>query len=116
MSIAYICYIMNSKKLHQIEKQIEKIKKELQTIGEMRPGSLTCQYRNPKDRRGAYYQLSYTYKMRSRTEYVRQIFVDQTRKEIANYKRFKKLVDKWIELGIEYSKLQTAIAKKSEQM
>jgi len=107
---------MKNKKLHQTEKQIEKIKKELQTIGEMRPGSLTCRYRNPKDRIGAYYQLSYTHKMKSRTEYVRPIFLDQIRKEITNYKRFKKLVDKWIELGIKYSKLQIAIAKKSKQM
>ena len=107
---------MKNKKLHQTEKQIEKIKKELQTIGEMRPGSLTCQYRNPKDRIGAYYQLSYTHKMKSRTEYVRPFFVDQIKKEITNYKRFKKLVDKWIELGIEYSKLQIAIAKKSKRM
>ena len=103
---------MKNKKLHQTEKQIEKIKKELQTIGEMRPGSLTCQYRNPKDRIGAYYQLSYTHKMKSRTDYVRPQFVARIRKQVATYKRFRKLVERWIELAILHSKLTMEIDKK----
>jgi hypothetical protein len=67
---------MNDKTLFQIEKKIEKIKQQLVTIQQMRPGSLTRQYRKPKDKTGPYYQLSYTHKMKSRTEYVRSEFVD----------------------------------------
>ena len=35
---------MSTKKLKQIENQIQKIKDELWEIGEVRPGSLTLQY------------------------------------------------------------------------
>ncbi len=100
--------------LTQIEKKIEEIKQELQTIQQMRPGSLTCQYHNPKDKTGAYYQLSYTHKMKSRTEYVRPEFVEQINEQISEYKRFRKLVDQWVELSIEHSKEQMDIAKKAK--
>jgi hypothetical protein len=39
---------MCDKRIKQIEEQILKIKQELTEIGEMRPGSLTRQYRDPK--------------------------------------------------------------------
>ena len=100
--------------LTQIEKRIEKIKQELLSTGQMRPGSLTRQYHNPKDKTGAYYQLSYTHKMRSRTEYVRPEYVEQLRKQINEYKRFKELVEEWIDLGIQHSKMQIARAKKDK--
>jgi hypothetical protein len=96
---------MSTKKQKQIEKQIRQIKDELEKIGRMRPGSLSRQYKRPKEKKGAYYQLSYTHKMRSRTEYIRPEFVDQIRDQIAVYKRFKKLVEKWIDLAIEHSRL-----------
>ena len=90
----------------QIEKKIEEIKQELQTIQQMRPGSLTRQYHNPKDKTGAYYQLSYTHKMKSRTDYVRSEFVPQIGAQIAEYKRFRLLVDEWVALAIKHSKMQ----------
>ena len=103
---------MSTAKLRQIEKQIETIKAQLQDIGEMRPGSLTQQYKVPKEKIGPYYQLSYMHKMKSRTNYVRPQFVSQIRKQVANYKRFKKLTERWIELAIQHSKLTMDIAKK----
>ena len=103
---------MKHKTLTQIEKRIEKIKQELLNTGQMRPGSLTCQYRNPKDKAGPFYQLSYTHKMKSRTEYVRPEFVSQIRKQVSQYKRFKELVEEWIELAIQHSKMQMDRAKK----
>jgi len=105
---------MKYKTLTQIEKRVEKIKHELKSIQQMRPGSLTRQYHNPKDKTGAYYQLSYTHKMKSRTEYVRPEYVEQLRKQISQYKRFKELVEKWIELGIQHSKMQIDRAKKDK--
>jgi hypothetical protein len=118
-NIAYICYTHNAKeapvsnaKVRKIEKEIEQIKEQLQEIGEMRPGSLTQQYRVPSKKLGGYYQLSYMHKMKSRTDYVRPQFVDQIRTQVATYKRFKKLVDRWIELAIIHSKLIMDIAKK----
>jgi hypothetical protein len=105
---------MKHKTLTQIEKRIEKIKQELKSIQQMRPGSLTRQYHNPKDKDGAYYQLSYTHKMKSRTEYVRPEYVEQLRKQISEYKRFKQLVEEWIELAIQHSKMQINRAKKEK--
>ena len=55
------------------------------------------------------------HKMKSRTDYVRPQFVDQIRMQVANYKRFKKLVTRWIELAILHSRLTMDIAKKKEQ-
>ena len=103
---------MSNVKVRQIEKQIGKAKQELKEIGAMRPGSLTQQYRVPKEKIGPYYQLSYMHNMQSHTEYVRPQFVGQIRKQVAAYKRFKKLVKKWIELAIAHSKLTIDIAKK----
>ena len=105
---------MKNKKLCQLERRIEKIKQELQTIQQMRPGSLTCQYHNPKDKTGAYYQLSYTHKMKSRTEYVRSEFVPRIREEISEYKRFRALVNQWVELAIKLSKMQMDNAKRGK--
>jgi hypothetical protein len=105
---------MKDKTLSQIEKSIDNIKQQLGTIQQMRPGSLTRQYRIPKDKIGGYYQLSYTHKMKSRTEYVRPEFVEQINEQISEYKRFRKLVDQWVELSIEHSKEQMDIAKKAK--
>ena len=106
---------MSNKKIRKIEKETELIKEQLQEIEEMRPGSLTQQYRVPSEKRGAYYQLSYMHKMKSRTDYVRPQFVDQIRMQVTTYKRFKKLVNRWIELAILHSKLTMDIAKKKKQ-
>jgi hypothetical protein len=102
---------MKNKELRQVEKRIEKIKQELQDIGEMRPGSLSRQYRIPKDKVGPYFQISYTYKMKSHTGYVRPAFVKQIKIQIVNYKRFKKLIETWVKLAIDHSKKKMAIAK-----
>ncbi len=99
------------KKLTKIEKRIEKIKAKLILIKEMRPGSLTKQYKDPQKKKGGFYQLSYTHKMRSRTEYIRPQFVKEMHKQIKSYKEFKKLMEEWIDLGIEYSKTKIEIEK-----
>ena len=96
---------MTQQPLAQVSKRIAAIKAELATIGEMRPGSLTRQYKDPKNRRGAYYQLSYTRDMKSRTEYVPRERVGEVRRQIANYKRFRSLVDQWVKLSIERCRL-----------
>ncbi len=59
---------MSRKRIQQIERRIARIKEELQTMEPMRPGSLTRQYKDPGNRVGAYWQISYTRHMKSRTE------------------------------------------------
>ena len=92
-------------RLKQIEKRIDRIQSELIKIDAMRPGSLTRQYKDPKKQTGAYYQLSYTLDMRSRTEYIRKEWVREIRRQIKQYKRYKQLNAEWVSLSIEHSKL-----------
>ena len=103
---------MTYKKLAQIERRIEKTKAKIVQIEEMRPGSLTRQYKHSEDQTGAYYQISYTMDMKSRTEYVRKEYVSDIRRRIVNYKRFKKLSTEWIKLSIEHSKLSMKLKRK----
>jgi hypothetical protein len=103
---------MSQRRIQQIARRIARIKEELQTIGPMRPGSLTRQYRDPETRAGAYWQISYTRQMKSRTEYVRREWVTEIRKQIAMHKRFKRLIDQWLDLSIQHSQLVMQIAKK----
>ena len=102
---------MHKKRIQQIERRIARIKEELQTMEPMRPGSLTRQYKDPGNSVGAYWQISYTRHMKSRTEYVRREWVADVRKRIAAHKRFKRLIDQWVDLSIEHSKLSMQIAK-----
>jgi len=102
---------MSRKRIQQIEQKIDGIKRALLEIGPMRPGSLTRQYKDPQHHAGAYWQISYTRRMKSRTEYVRQRWVKPLRRQIAAHKRFKRLVDQWIDLSIEHSRLTMQIAE-----
>ena len=102
---------MSNKRLAQIEERIAKIKTELAAIEEMRPGSLTRQYKDPERQSGPYYQLSYTREMRSRTEYVPRERVRDVRRQIASYKRFKALTAQWIALSIERCRLKMKLAR-----
>ena len=102
---------MSQKRIQQIEQRIDRIKRTLLEIGPMRPGSLTRQYKDPQHHAGAYWQISYTRRMKSRTEYVRREWVKELRRQIATHRRFKRLVDQWIDLGIEHSRLTMQIAE-----
>ena len=72
----------------------------------MRPGCLSLQYRDPKAKTGANYQLSYTHQMRSKTDYIPADLVPQVQQEVAEYKRFRQLTAEWIALSIEWSRLK----------
>ena len=105
---------MTKKQLKNIENRIEKIKAQLCEIGEMRPGSLTEQYKNSEKQTGSYYQLSYTLEMKSRTEYIRKENVGNIQRQIKNYKRFKQLIGEWVSLSIEHSKLTMKLTSKKQ--
>lgn len=105
---------MTTKKLQQIEERIKKIKEELQIIGEMRPGTLSKQYKDPEKKTGEYWQLSFTHKMKSRTEYIRPTFLKETKQQVKTYKKFKKLLEGWIDLSIEYCRLKMDLAKRDK--
>jgi len=107
----------------KIEAQIEKVKAELLTIGEMRPGSLSQQYSacqktgckcvdpvNPQ-KHGPFYQLSYSHRGKSTTQFIRPQFVPEVRQQLAAYKKFKALTENWVALALELSKLKMEKAR-----
>jgi hypothetical protein len=102
------------KKLDRIQKEIAGIKGELMRIGEMRPGSLTYQYQRPKEKKSGFYQISYTYRMKSKTEYVKAEFVPNLKGQIATFKRFKRLMQQWIDLAIRHSQIKIKLAKEGK--
>jgi len=95
-----------SKSLVQLEARIERIKRELMALGSMRPGSLSLQYRDPETKKRPFHQTSYTHKGRGRSEYVRPENLAQIRRETANFKRFRKLAEEWVDLSLEASQLR----------
>ena len=107
--------LMIPERLVQIEKRIEKIKAQLAEIDEMRPGSLTLQYKDPASQSGARYQLSWTRHMRSRTEYVVRDALSDVRREVDTYKRFKALTEEWVDLSIERSRLKMRVTREGNQ-
>ena len=102
-----------STQLGRTEEQIEGIKKQLLALGPMRPGSITQQYRRPKERRRPFYQISYTHRMQSRSEYVRPENLEALRKETATFKRFKRLIARWVALALVASQLRVRHAAKT---
>ncbi|MGH7461857.1 MAG: DUF6788 family protein [Longimicrobiales bacterium] len=106
---------MTQQRLIQIKQRIDTIKAELAAIAEMRPGSLTRQYKDPKHQSGAYYQLSYTRDMKSRTEYVPRERLREVRRQIGSYKRFRSLIEEWVQLSIEHCRLLVRSARHSSR-
>ena len=100
---------MDQKRMGQIEKEIARIKEALWAIGPMRPGSLTEQFKDRENEVGAFWQISYTRHMHSRTDYIRREWVKTTQQQVKEYKTFKRLIDAWVVLAIEHAKLTMKI-------
>lgn len=111
------------KQVEMIEKKIEKIKQHLMQIDEMHPGSLSKQYNicgtptcrckdpeNPK-KHGPYWQVSFVCRGKSTSRFIKPENVAALKKQLANYKLFKKLVDEWKNLAAELAKLKINIEK-----
>jgi len=97
---------MSTTTLSKKEQKIRALVAGLARLGAMRPGTLTVQYRNPGERKTPFYQISYTHKGRSRSEYVRPESLPALRRELAAYKKFRRLVEKIIDLSLEASHLR----------
>ena len=101
-----------SRRKRSLEARIQKIKRQLEELGELRPGSLSEQYNvcgkrgcqckaKPPKKHGPYYQLSFTRHGKSRTQFVRREDLPRVRRELRNYERLRKLVDQWIDLSLQ---------------
>ena len=101
-----------------LETKIGKIKEEIMALGlELQPGVLTQQYNvcgspgcrckaDPPQKHGPYYQLSFTRKGKSRTQFVRRHELNLVQEQVRNYQRLKKLTDRWVALGMALSRLR----------
>jgi hypothetical protein len=106
--------------IEKIMQRIEEIKEEIQTLSPMHPGSISEQYnicgnkgcrcKDPKKpkKHGPYYQLSYTWRGRSSTKFIRPDQLAGAREKVKNYKRFRTLVNEWMGLEIERERLERA--------
>lgn len=101
----------------RIERQIEKVKRDLAALGDLRPGSLSTQYNvcgspgcrckaSPPEKHGPYYQVSFTRKGKSSSKFVKKKDLPAIRKQLKNYERMKLLMDRWIDLATELSNLR----------
>src|SRR5213594_1138408 len=105
-----------------LEVQIEKLKQAIGRLGDLRPGKLSQQYNvcgkadcrckaDPPQKHGPYYQLSFTRKGKSSTQFVREEDLAVVRLQLRNYQRLQELIDRWITLGMELSRLKLPSAR-----
>ena len=97
--------------LATLEKQIARIQRALAELGPMRPGTLGRQYRDPKGKRGGFWQVSYTHRMRSRSEYVRPEHLRAVRAELANFRKFRRLTERWVDLSLDVSRMKRKLPR-----
>jgi hypothetical protein len=97
---------MATQRIGAVEKRIRLLKRRLSGVGNMRPGTLGVQYRNPAERKTPFHQISYTYKGKSRSEYVRPENLPMVRCEIEAYKRFKAILYDLLDLSIQASRIR----------
>ena len=111
-----ILFEMNPR-VRVLQRQIDKIKRDLVQFESLRFGSLSKQYNicsTPgcrckdllSDRHGPYYQISYTRKGKSSTRSVKREDLTEVKKQIRNYARLRDLVERWVDLATELSDLQ----------
>ena len=102
---------MDDPKIRRWQKQLAAAQARLAALGPMRPGSLSQQYRDPVAKTGAYWQLSYTHNMRSRSRHVRGDELAQIRPLLANFKRFRLLVDLCVDLSVQIADRQSELRR-----
>jgi hypothetical protein len=105
-----------------LEAQIENLKQELVRLGDLRPGKLSQQYNvcgkadcrckaDPPQKHGPYYQVSFTRSGKSSTQFVRKEDLAAVRQQLRNYQRLQELIERWITLGMELSRLKLPSAR-----
>jgi len=105
-----------------LEARIETVKHAILRLGDLHPGKLSQQYNvcgkadcrckaDPPQKHGPYYQVSFTRKGKSSTQFVRKEDLAAVRQQLRNYQRLQELIDRWITLGMELSRLKLSSAR-----
>ena len=105
---------VEDKPLAKWQAQLARTQAELAQLGPMRPGSLSQQYKDSVTKKGAYWQLSYTHNMRSRSRYVRPAELARIKALLANFKRFRDLVDRCVDLSVNIADRQIDLRRAAE--
>jgi hypothetical protein len=104
--------------LGNIQRRIKEIKAELSGLGPMHPGSISKQYNicgNPNCRckdpenpqkHGPYYQLSYSWRGKSSSLFVKKDRLEGMRGQVANYKRLRALTQEWVDLEMKRERIE----------
>lgn len=107
----------------QIQQRIAKLQQQLLALGPLHPGSISEQYnvcgtpgcrcKEDKDpqKHGPYYQLSFTWRGKSSSRFVRPEQIAEVRAKVANYKRLRELVSEWVELAVALERAERQQAK-----
>jgi len=108
----------------RLAQRIEQIKGELQSIGPMRPGSIStqltacgragcrCQDAKSPKKHGPYYQLSYVHCGKSTTQFIRAEFLKDVSAQLENFKRFRALTSEWVDIALTLAREQLEFAKR----
>ena len=105
------------RRIQVLERRIERIKREIDQLGDLRPGSLSQQYNvcgvpgcrckaSPPQKHGPYYQLSISRKGKDTSRFVRRDEVTTVKRQLRNFRRLRTLVDQWIDLAAELCTLR----------
>lgn len=108
-----------SRTRRQVEARIERIKREIGALDIIHPGSLSQQYNvcgnaqcrckaDPPQKHGPYHQVSFTWRGKSTSRFVRKDDLARVKHQLKNYQRLRELTDEWIELSMELAKLAKA--------
>ena len=93
--------------IRSLETRIARTKAALSALGDMRPGHLSVQMRPSGQGRRPYTQLSYTYRKKGHTDYIRPEDLPRVKAEVEAYRKFKDLCERLVGLSIELSKLKS---------
>lgn len=97
----------------KLEAEIDDIRRKLVALGPIHPGSVSLQYQtcgNPNcrclrkdnpERHGPYAKLTYVYRGRNVSRFVRAGCVEALSPRLAMFKEFRRLIDRWIALSIQ---------------
>ena len=111
--------------LTQLHARLTRIQTELVALGPIHPGSLStqynvcgtpgCQCKDPRapQKHGPYSQLSYTWRGKSTTRFVRPGRVAILREKLAGYQRFRALTAAWVDVAIALEALERQAANEA---
>lgn len=105
-----------------LQQRLARIKAELLALGPIHPGSISAQYnvcgtpgcrcKDPKrpQKHGPYGHLSYTWRGKGVTRFVRPERLAVLEEKIASYRRFRQLTAEWVDVAIALEQLERKAA------